>query len=219
MISSVSFINVGQGDACLIQKGTTAILIDTGGSIYKDIANECLIPYFKKNQIYDIDLVITTHNDFDHNGALPELVNNFKVDEVVTNKSSFPLSVNGIVINNLNNKIHDNDNDNTLVLDFKMWDKRFLIMGDASIKVEKEILSYYKNIDCDYLKVGHHGSNTSTSDAFIKKVTPKEAIISVGQNYYGHPHKSVLDILERNNVKIRRTDLEGTITYWNYIFM
>lgn len=219
IISSVSFINVGQGDACLIQKGPTSILIDTGGSIYKDIANECLIPYFKKNKIYDIDLVITTHNDFDHNGALPELINNFNVDEVVTSKNSFPLTINGIHINNLNDETYEDDNDNSLVLNFTMWDKKFLIMGDASIKVEKEIMNKYKDVDCDFLKIGHHGSNTSTSENFIKKVTPEEAIISVGQNYYGHPHESVLEILRRNNVKIRRTDLEGTITYWNYIFM
>lgn len=217
--SEVYFINVGQGDACLIRNGNTAILIDTGGSKYVDIANECLIPFFKSKRIYDIDLVITTHNDYDHNGALNELVNNFKVDKVVTSKSSFPLEIGGIMLRNLNTKDYEEDNDNSLVINFKMWGKEFLIMGDASKKVEEQILNENHDLQCDILKIGHHGSDTSTSERFIKTLMPDEAIISVGTNYYGHPHKSVLTLLDKYDVRIRRTDIEGTIRYANYIFM
>ena len=75
----------------------------------------------------------------------------------------------------------------------------------------------YSNIPCDILKVGHHGSKTSTSDTFVKYLSPKEAIISCGKNNkYGHPHESVLRILKNNNITIRRTDILGTITYSNY---
>ena len=90
-------------------------------------------------------------------------------------------------------------------------------MGDAPKEIEYKIIEDYKFINCDILKVGHHGSNTSTSDAFIKYLKPKEAIISCGKNNkYGHPHKETVSTLKSNNVSIRRTDKEGTINYLNY---
>lgn len=215
----VSFINVGQGDSTLIRKGDTSILIDTGGSLYKDVAKECLIPYFKKKRIYDIDLLIITHDDFDHNGAANSLTKNFKVRKILDNKDSFPYKINDITIYNLNRYEFDNDNENSLVLYFDMWGKKFLVMGDASKEVEENIIKDVPDLKCDYLRVGHHGSDTSSSKNFISYISPKEAIISVGENRYGHPHLEVLSILKRNNIKIRITDIEGTITYTNYIFM
>ena len=87
-------------------------------------------------------------------------------------------------------------------------------MGDAPKEIEKKIIKDNKNIKCDYLKVGHHGSNTSTCEEFVKTIKPKEAIISCGyKNFYNHPHKEVIDILNKYNVKIKRTDIEGTIKY------
>lgn len=219
LTQEVSFINVGQGDATLIRKGNTAVLIDTGGNKYNDIARNVLIPYFRRNRIYDLDAVIITHDDFDHNGALSTLSQNFKVKTVLDDKEDFPYKINGILFNNLNRYEFDNDNDNSLVINFEMWGKKFLVMGDASIEVEEKILKDNKDLECDYLRVGHHGSNTSTSDKFIKAIDPDEAIISVGRNYYGHPHEDVLYVLYSNNVEIRRTDIEGTISYRNYIFM
>ena len=218
----ICFINVGQGDSCLIRKGTTSVLIDTGGLTYVDLAKETLIPFLRKKRIYNIDLVITSHNDFDHSGALDSLKENFYVKNVKTNNDIFPVSVGGITFTNYNNHIteYSDENDRSLVIGFSLMDKDFLMMGDAPIKVERNIVNEYPNLDCDILKVGHHGSNTSTCKEFVKLVTPDVAIISAGKNNkYGHPHKSVLKILEEENVKIRRTDIEGTITYSNYIFM
>ena len=217
----VSFINVGQGDACLIRKGTKTMMIDVGGSISFDLAKESLIPYLRKKRIYNIDLVVTTHDDFDHSGSLDSLKKNFYVKNVITEHAKFPLSFAGIIFNNYNNIITSSeDNDGSLVLGFSLCKKDFLIMGDAPIKVEKDIIKTYQHIDCDILKAGHHGSNTSTCDEFVKYLSPKEAIISCGKNNkYGHPHKSVIETLNRNNVKIRSTYIEGTITYSNYIFM
>ena len=219
LTQEVSFINIGQGDATLIRKGSVSVLVDTGGSLYQDLANESLIPYFRKKRIYDIDALVITHNDFDHNGAASSLCENFKVRQILDKKSDFPYKIGGITLYNLNKENYNNDNENSLVLYFSMWGKKFLIMGDASIEVEKQILLDNPNLDCDILRVGHHGSNTSTSPEFISKITPSESIISVGKNYYGHPHKDVIYTLEKYNVRIRRTDLEGTITYSNYIFM
>ncbi len=218
----ICFINVGQGDSCLIRKGTTSVLLDTGGLTYTDLAKETLIPFLKKKRIYNIDLVITSHNDFDHSGALDSLKENFYVKRMKTNNDIFPVSVGGITFTNYNDHIaeYTDENDRSLVIGFSLMHKSFLMMGDAPKKVEQNIINEYPTLDCDILKVGHHGSNTSTSKEFIRLVTPDTAIISVGKNNkFGHPHKAVLKILEEENVTIRRTDIEGTITYSNYIFM
>lgn len=214
--SEVTFINVGQGDSTLIRKGNTAILIDTGGLSYKDVATDCLIPFFKKKQIYNIDLLITTHDDFDHSGAAESLMKNFSVKEYVKGIESFPISINDINLINYNN-YHDevtDENDKSLVIGFNLHNTNYLITGDAPKEIEYKIMEDYEYINCDILKVGHHGSNTSSSDEFIKYLKPKEAIISCSKNNkYGHPHKEVLATLKRNNVKVRRTDLEGSINY------
>ena len=220
--AEVSFINVGQGDSCLVRKSTTTVLIDTGGLTYTDLATETLIPYLQKKRIYNIDMVITTHNDFDHVGALDSLKENYHVKRVVQDATSFPINIGGITFNNYNNHTttYSEDNNKSLVVGFTLINKTFLIMGDAPKEVEKNIIREYPNLDCDILKVGHHGSKTSTSEEFVKFVTPDEAIISCGiNNKYGHPHKEVVDILKRNHVTIRRTDIDGTITYSNYIWM
>ncbi len=214
--SYVSFINVGQGDSTLIHYKNTAILIDTGGLKNKDVATDVLIPFFKKRQIYKLDLVITTHDDFDHSGALTSLVSNFKVNRYVSSYQDFPLTINNITINNYNNysSLWDEDNDRSLVLGFHVDKYDYLVMGDAPKKIEEAIMKDYKYIPCDILKVGHHGSNTSTSDVFVNFLKPKVAIISCGKNnYYGHPHNEVIAILYKYNVSIRRTDYESTITF------
>ena len=213
---TVSFINVGQGDATLIRRRDTAVLIDTGGLTYKDVAKDCLIPYFKSNRIYDIDLLITTHDDFDHSGAAASLIDNFRVKKYVTSYELFPISISGLTFKNYNiyPDLWKEENDESLVVGFKANNYNYLIMGDAPIKIEKQIMRDNKKIPCDILKVGHHGSKTSSSDAFIKYLSPKVGVISCGKNNkFGHPHQQVLAILRKYHVRIRRTDLEGTITY------
>ena len=219
---SVTFINVGQGDACLIRKRHSTVLIDTGGLSYMDLAKESLIPYLKKNRIYNIDLVITTHGDFDHMGALDSLRENFYVKQVVTDHSSFPIKMEGVIFNNYNSHIseYSEDNDQSLVVGFHICNKDFLIMGDAPTSVERNIIKEYPNLKCDILKAGHHGSKTSTCEEFVRFLHPKQAIISCGKgNRYGHPHKEVINILKKYNVLIKRTDTEGSISFSNYILM
>ena len=214
MTSSVSFINVGQGDSTLIRKNNTTILIDTGGSTYKDIATDVLIPYFKKNRIYDIDLLITTHDDFDHSGAVDSLISNFKVKRYVTDYKAFPISIDGLTLTNYNvyPELWKEENDESLVIGFNLNNLSYLVMGDAPKKVENQIIKNNKNFKFDVLKVGHHGSNTSSGEEFIKTVDPDIGIISCGRNNrYGHPHKATLNVLKKYDVTIRRTDLEGTI--------
>lgn len=218
----INFINVGQGDCCLIRDGNTTILIDTGGLTYKDLATSSLIPFFKSKRLYDIDLVVLTHDDYDHSGALSSLKANFKVKNVVNSSKYFPLKVKDFSLINYNNFIDEDSDENSksLVIGFSLLNLNFLITGDAPIEIENKIMKNYANIPCDVLKIGHHGSNTSTSDKFIKYLNPKEAIISVGKNNkYGHPNDSVLKILSNNNVEVKRTDLLGTISYSNYKFL
>ncbi len=213
----VSFINVGQGDSTLIRDRNKTYLIDTGGLTYTDLATNNLIPFFKKNRIYSIDAVILTHYDFDHYGALESLKENFSIKDIYdyNNFNEFKNKYD-LKIENLNNYIETwtDENNRSLVLHLDLNNEYFLFMGDASKDIEKNIIEDYKNLKVDYLKVSHHGSSSATSLDFLKSISPKEAIISVGKNnFYGHPNKEVLKNLEICNIKIRRTDLEGTITY------
>ena len=218
----IDFINVGQGDCCLIRKRNQTIMIDTGGLQYMDLARECLIPYLKKNRIYNIDIVITTHDDFDHNGALSSLIYNFRVKKIMTNMDFQNFTFSNITFTNYNNHLfdHTDDNEKSLVIGFNVANQDFLVTGDASIAIENYIMKEYEHIPCDVLKVGHHGSKTSTSDAFVKWLKPKVGVVSVGKNNkYGHPHKEVINTLKRNGVIIRRTDIEGTIRFTSYSFV
>ena len=109
-------------------------------------------------------------------------------------------------------KEYDNENDNSNVIYTELNGYKFMFMGDAGIEKEKDILEKYNISNIDVLKVGHHGSNTSSSKIFIDEINPKYSIISVGKNNrYGHPNDSVLDNLD--NSKIYRTDKDGSIMF------
>ena len=218
--NEVTFINVGQGDSCLIRHKQKTVLIDTGGLSYSDIARNNLIPFFRKNRIYDIDLVITTHDDFDHSGAFDSLKKNFKIKSYVNNAKDFPLSVGNITFRNYNNHVDEMEDENSksLVIGFNFMNKDFLVMGDATTKIESFIMEEYSSIPCDILKVGHHGSDTSSSWRFLNFIKPKEAIVSVGKNNsYGLPSKKVINNLTKLGTIIKRTDYLGSITYKTYL--
>ena len=112
----------------------------------------------------------------------------------------------------LQTKEYDNENDNSNVIYTKLDGYKFMFMGDAGIDKEKDILDKYNLSNVDVLKVGHHGSKTSSSKSFINEINPKNSIISVGKNNrYGHPNKEVLNTLD--NSKIYRTDKQGSIMF------
>ena len=212
----VNFINVGQGDCTLVRDHHKVALIDVGGLTYKDIANDVLIPYLKKKRIYKIDMVFITHYDYDHYGALEELQKTYKVNQIYDYYSSYPVSMGDITFTNYNYYWKENaeENDKSLVIGFNLCDKDYLIMGDAPTYVEKEIMKHVSSVPCDILRVGHHGSSTSTCEDWVKYTSPEVAIISVGKgNRFGHPDKQVLNVLNKYKITIRRTDLEGTIVY------
>lgn len=230
---SVTYLDVGQGDSIVITYKSNVILMDTGGNIYSDISNNKTIPYLKSLGKNKIDYLILSHGDYDHMGESINLVNNFKVDNVIFNKDNYNEleqelinvlennnikyynSVNYIDINNirlyfLNDKIYDNENDNSNIIYFSYYNYNFLFTGDISSNVEKYLVNNYNLNKIDFLKVSHHGSDTSSSKYFIDKLNVVNSIISVGRNnIYNHPSILTLNNLEDTN--IYRTDMDGSI--------
>lgn len=230
----IYYIDVGQGDSILVVTPhlKKTILIDTGGIVsfnenYKsNIVKNKTIPFFRRIGINKVDYLFLTHGDYDHAGETSELLSNFCVKKVFINKGNINniekkinnkevltlknFVIDNIKVNSLNNNVFNNENDDSTILLFNIYDYKFLFMGDASIKTEEYLLNNYILPNVDILKVGHHGSYTSTSTDFINVIKPKYSVISVGENnMYKHPNKSVLDILD--NTKLFRTDVDGTI--------
>jgi len=210
----VTFLNVGQGDAIIIRDRLKTVMIDTGGVNSFDMAAEVDIPYLRRQRIYHIDYLIASHGDFDHIGAASSLMSHFDVSHFIDSTESFPLTIGRLHFVNYNIYGGDDENAKSLVLGLEFLGKRWLFMGDAPISVERRIIVDHPELRCDIFKVGHHGSDTSTCLEFLRAVQPKEAVISCGaNNRYGHPTETVLERLNRENVRIRRTDLEGSIVY------
>ena len=139
-----------------------------------------------------------------------ELIKILEMKDIRYDRKIENLKIGGYDFAFLNNSIYKNENDNSSVIYTKIKNTKLLLMGDAGIAVEKEIISKYNLSNIDILKVGHHGSDTSSSPSFINKVTPKICLISVGKgNWYGHPKESVLETL--HNCDLYRTDFNGTI--------
>ena len=233
--TSIHFIDIGQGDCTLFRVSNNNILIDTGGIYNRELSKNTLIPYFKSLGINKLNYLIITHGDFDHMGEAVNLVNNFKVDKVIFNCGDFNelekdlisvLDSKGIIYDScieeinvddnklyfLNSGIYDNENDNSNVIYTEIDNYKFLFMGDASFDVEKDIIKKYSIDNIDVLKVGHHGSKTSSSIEFIDSINPRYSIISVGKNNrYHHPNKEVLDNLRES--RVYRTDIDGGIIF------
>ena len=238
----VTMLDVGQGDSLMIafpnNKGN--ILIDTGGIVNftknnYEISTSTIIPYLKSIGIKKINYLVLTHGDFDHMGEAINFVNNFKVDKVILNCGSYndlekdlikvldkkeieyyscikELNIDNNKLYFLNTKEYDNENDNSNVIYTELYGYKFMFMGDAGVEKEKAILNKYNLSNIDVLKVGHHGSKTSSSIEFIDEINPKYSIISVGKNNrYGHPNKEVLNTLKYS--KIYRTDQVGSIMF------
>ena len=229
------FIDVGQGDANFIElPNKKNILIDAGEIEYgTDVTN-----YIKQLGYDKIDYVIGTHPHTDHIGGLIDVINNFKVDNIYmpkisSNTSTYLNLLKTIKNNNLtittakeglivvdedNLKVtilsptkdyYDNLNDYSIILKIEYNDIALLYMGDASKEVEKDLL--YLN-DIDVIKIGHHGSKTSSSRDFVNKLSPKYGIIEVGSNNkYNLPNNEIIKRWECVGTKLYRTDINGNI--------
>ena len=234
----IYYLDVGQGDSTLIKYKDEAILIDTGGKVSfekeswkiqtKYYYTDTNIKFFKSIGIDNIDLLILTHGDYDHMGEASHLIDNFKVKNLKLNKGTYNDLEKEILKYNINQidtykgklkiyflddgNIYDDENDNSTITLLVSNNKKFLFMGDASKKNELNIIKKYNLSNIEVLKLGHHGSNTSSDKEFINITNPKFSIISVGKNNrYGHPNKETLDNVI--NSKVYRTDEVGTITF------
>lgn len=225
-------LDVNQADCTVFHNNNTTIMIDTAGGIG---SKSNVINALSSHGIRKINYMIITHGDYDHMGDAINLVENFKVEKVIFNCGKFNelekklikaldkkkilyySCIKGLNINNnqlyfLNNGDYSNENDNSSVIYTKLNNHKFLFMGDAGREVEEDLIEKYNLQNIDVLKVGHHGSNTSSSKKFIDKIDPKYSIISVGKNNrYGHPSKEVINTLSKS--KIYRTDQDGSIMF------
>jgi len=231
----VHFLDVGQADSILIElPNKETMLIDAGNN-----TDDKFVVDYIKNLNYDkIDYVVGTHPHEDHIGGLDTVINTFKIQNVympkvehttktfkdvllaVKNKNlKIKTAKAGVnIINNDDLKIdiiapvnesYEDLNNYSAVVKITYKDNSFLFMGDAEKLSEDEIIA---NVRADVIKIGHHGSHTSTSEEFLKKASPTYAIISAGKdNEYGHPHEETINLLNKSNIEIYRTDLSGTI--------
>lgn len=243
---TVYLLDIGQGDSSVIKfpNSKKAVVIDTGGKLKYNLENwqkvektsladNTVIPFLKSMGINSIKFLILTHGDDDHMGESINLVNNFKVENVIFNCGEYNELEKGLIkelekknikyyscikeLNIASKKLYflqtseyGDENNNSNVIYTEINNYKFLLMGDAGTIKEEDILEKYNLKDIDFLKVGHHGSNTSSSEEFIDSIHPKYSLISVGNNNrYGHPKEEVLEIL--SNSKIYRTDADGSI--------
>jgi len=232
----VHFIDVGQGDATLIQTPSGTMLIDGGDNHMGDT----VVDYLLHSGVYFLDYVIATHPHADHIGGLISVLDSFPIGTLIMpNRAhttlTFERFLDAIERNNVhviepivgavmelgdavftvvapNSYGHAGLNDYSIVMHMAYGNVNFLFTGDAEAVSEREMLAYGHNISADILRVGHHGSSTSTIYEFLHEVDPIIAVISAGYgNPFGHPHNSVINRLYDRGVSIYRTDYHGHI--------
>lgn len=232
----VHYINVGQGDSELIQQGDKNMLIDTG----TNASTDTLISYLQSQNIKKIDYLVLTHPHEDHIGGADAVINKFDIGTIYMPKVTTTTKTFEDIITAMKNKnlkatapnpgdtfklgeanceilgpINSNKEDlNTysIVMKVTFGSNKFMFTGDAQASNEEDMINKGYDLSADVLKVGHHGSHTSTSENFLNKVNPKYAVISCGKNNdYGHPHKETMERLQSKNIPVYRTDESGTI--------
>ena len=237
---SVHIIDVGQGDSIFIQTlEDKRILIDAGD----EEAEHTVYSYLKRRGVKKIDVLIATHPDTDHIGSMDYIIDKFKISHFYmpnakTDSEAFYNLLDSCRDKNLKieyltkgdvlkidssttmeilspSTITDKNNLNSIVslLNYKGYE--FLFTGDAEKENESEILSSCNLPDIEFLKAGHHGSSSSSTDEFIAKLKPDAVAISCGYNNdYGHPHRSVLDTFRENGSVVYRTDKNGSLVFY-----
>ena len=237
----VKITDVGQADSILIYSNGYSAVIDVG----TEDSAENILEDLDSARIKSIDALIVTHLHTDHAGALPELARRKTVDNLIipeiydeaeaagaVKTAKKTVTANGgnayTAVQGMNFKIGEftvtvlayyddmqDENNKSVIVMAELDGIKFLFTGDAEIKAEKALIAEGINIDCDVLKVGHHGSSTSTSKEFLDKATPDYAAISVGENnIYAHPSESVVETLKESGTQIFRTDTDGDITFF-----
>lgn len=236
----VSYIDVGQGDSILIQiPNGKNVLIDAGDNDQ----GEKVVSYLNKQGVKRLDVAIWTHPHADHIGGADTVTRAFEIGQVVMPKQTSTtesyrslikaISQKGLKITEAkagvildlgpevkaellapNSGSYEEVNNYSAVLRLTYGNTTFLFTGDAQSESEKEMIKTGQDLKADVLKIGHHGSLTSTTSAFLNKVQPKYAVISVGKdNDYGHPAESIVTRLNKAGVNVYRTDESGTLVF------
>lgn len=236
-VMRVHFIDVGQGDSILVQAAGMNMLIDAG----PEASSDSLVAYLKKQKIRKLHYIVATHPHEDHIGGMAAVIQKFDVGKfyaprTVSETRYFEDMAASLMQRDLRiiparegtrislgekaeclmlspiSDSYDNPNNYSSVLKVTYGSSSFLFTGDAEELVEDEIIGSGADIDCDVLKAGHHGSSTSSSMQLLEAVTPDTAVISVGKsNDFGHPSKAVLNSLQRMDIQIYRTDIDGIV--------
>lgn len=232
----IHFVDVGQGDSIIIEQNGHFMLIDAGDNECED----SLKTYINSLNVKKFDYVIGTHAHEDHIGSMDAVLENYAVDKILfskhtTNTKTFENFVNAVknagcqlyspsvneeftfqdskfVVLAPNASSYKDLNNYSIVIKFIYKDTSYLFTGDAESLSEQEILNNNLDVSADVLKVGHHGSKSSSSKKFLDAVNPKYAIISCGKNNdYGHPKSVIMNRLKKANIVVYRTDESGSI--------
>lgn len=223
--AQIHFINTGNSDSILITQDNKAALIDGGDNDDENL----VVNYIKKQGVKELEYVFATHPHADHIGGLDAVADEIKINNLYVSNgdaktktyrdfiqaasdkglspsvplmnSEFKLATSTFKV--LSVAASNDPNNNSLVLLYTNGDDRVLLMGDAEAEIESKI----KESNIDLLKVGHHGSHSSSSKKFIERVNPKYAVILAGKgNKYGHPHKETMQLLKSKNIEVHRSD-------------
>lgn len=234
----VHFIDVGQGDSILVETEGAAMLIDAG----QNNKGSTVVDYLKARNIDHLDYIIGTHPHSDHIGGLDTVLDSITataviMPDVVHDTKTFEDVLTALERNNRklkkpeigteyslgqatftiiapNAATYEELNDYSIGIRLSYGNNSFVFTGDAGTLSEKEMLANVRDISADVLKLSHHGSVTAGSESFLDAVKPTYAVISVGKdNDYGHPHAEILERIKDRNIKLYRTDVQGTIIF------
>ncbi len=233
------FIDVGQGDCSLFISDESSMLIDCG----ENENAQTVIQTISEKGIEKLDYIVVTHAHSDHMGAMAQIIDEIPVStillsepcddsaetqtyekfmdaaeesgaEIILAQSDYSFTLGYAKCTVLSPyEVSSNENNNSIVLYISAGETSFLMTGDAEQKIEKEIIKNYPTLNATILKIGHHGSSTSSYEEFISQISPETAIIQCGlNNSYGHPHEETISVLDSLNIPYYRSDISGNIT-------
>lgn len=209
-------LNLGQADCSVIIEPfhKSVVMIDCGQNLYRGNVERIIMPFLENKNIHTIDTLILTHDDFDHNGGYDSLKDKIEIKQVIED-SNDKVNVDYPFYLLLSEREAKDTNDSSIISYFTYDHLTYLFMGDASKQIERQLMSEY-DLKADVIKVGHHGSNTSSDSDFLDSLDCKIALISCGyKNKYGHPSVETLKTLENLHINTLCTSDCGSIAIYS----